>query len=194
LAVAVRPSFELVESKLHPPLGRPGLVPRAALVERLLASHDAPFVCVIAPAGYGKTTLLAQWDERKGRRVAWVSVDQHDNEPAVLFFHLAVALDRIEPIDPGLLQTLASPGVSFVATVVPRFVSAVSAMVEPVALVLDHMELLDNQDCLDAVTELALQLPRGSQLVLTSRRTPPCPWPCFAPRARWWRSGPTSWR
>jgi LuxR family transcriptional regulator, maltose regulon positive regulatory protein len=169
------PTFELVESKLHPPSGRPGIVPRTALVERLFALNDAPFICVVAPAGYGKTTLLAQWAERIDRRVAWVSVDRHDNDPAMLFSYLGLALDRVEPIDPGLLQTLASPGVSILATVVPRFAAAVSAMTEPVALVLDHMELVDNRECLDAVAELALQLPRGSQLVLASRRTPPLP-------------------
>ena len=171
----VSPSFELVESKLHPPPGRPGLVPRPALGEQLLALDDTPLVCVVAPAGYGKTTLLAQWAERKRGRVAWVSVDRHDNDPAVLFSYLAVALDRVEPIDRGLLQTLASPGVSILATVVPRLAAAVSAMTEPVALVLDHMELLNNRECLDAVAELALQLPRGSQLVVASRRTPPLP-------------------
>jgi LuxR family transcriptional regulator, maltose regulon positive regulatory protein len=62
-----------------------------------------------------------------------------------------------------------------VATVVPRFASAVSAMTEPVAVVLDHLELLDNLECLDAVAELAVRLPTGSQLVLASRRTPPLP-------------------
>jgi ATP/maltotriose-dependent transcriptional regulator MalT len=51
-------SFELVEAKLHPPPGRPGIVDRVGLVDRLLASHAVPVVCVVAPAGYGKTTLL----------------------------------------------------------------------------------------------------------------------------------------
>ena len=63
------PAFELVESKLRPPLARPGIVPRTALVDRLLESHATPSICVVAPPGYGKTTLLAQWAERKGR---WV--------------------------------------------------------------------------------------------------------------------------
>ena len=76
------PSFELEESKLHPPSARPGIVPRTVLVERLLASDAAPIICVVAPAGYGKTTVLAQWAERKGGRVAWVSVDRRDNDPA----------------------------------------------------------------------------------------------------------------
>jgi LuxR family maltose regulon positive regulatory protein len=169
------PSFELVESKLHPPSGRPGLVPRTALVKRLLASQTTPIIGVVAPAGYGKTTLLAQWAERTGRRVAWISVDQHDNDPVVLLTYLAVALDRVEPIDPGMFQTLASPGAAILSTVVPRLAAAVSAMTEPVAVVLDHLELLDNRECLDAVAELAVRLPEGSQLVLASRHTPPLP-------------------
>ena len=63
--------MELVDSKLHPPPARPGMVPRTGLVERLLASDAVPVVCVVAPAGYGKTTLLAQWAERTARRVGW---------------------------------------------------------------------------------------------------------------------------
>jgi LuxR family transcriptional regulator, maltose regulon positive regulatory protein len=168
-------SFELVESKFHPPSARPGIVPRTGLVEWLLASQATPIVCVVAPAGYGKTTLLAQWAERTGARVAWVSVDRRDNDPVVLLSYVAVALDRVEPLDPEVFQALASPGVSVVATVVPRLASAVSAMTEPVAVVLDHLELLDSQECLDAVAELAVRLPAGSQLVLASRRTPPLP-------------------
>jgi LuxR family transcriptional regulator, maltose regulon positive regulatory protein len=152
------PSFELVESKLHPPSARPGIVPRTVLVEQLLASQTSPIIGVVAPAGYGKTTLLAQWAARTRGRVAWVSVDRPDNDPVVLLTYLAVALDRVEPIDPTVFQALASPGVSIVATVVPRFASAISALTEPVAVVLDHVELLDNQECLDAVAELAERL------------------------------------
>jgi LuxR family transcriptional regulator, maltose regulon positive regulatory protein len=145
------------------------------LVNRLLASQSAPVICVVAPPGYGKTTLLAQWSERKGRRVGWVSTDRRDNDPVVLLTYLAAALDRVEPINPGLFRTLAAPGVSVVATVMPRFLSAVSAMTRPVTVVLDHVESLENRVCLDAVAELALGLPAGSQLALASRRQPALP-------------------
>ena len=67
-------SLELVESKLHPPLARSGIVARTVLVDRLLAVSAVsavPVVCVVAPAGYGKTTLLAQWAKDKGSRVGW---------------------------------------------------------------------------------------------------------------------------
>jgi LuxR family maltose regulon positive regulatory protein len=167
-------SWELVEPKLHPPPGRPGIVARVGLVDRLLASDAVPVVCVVAPAGYGKTTLLAQLAERKGHRVGWVSVDERDNDPAVLLTYIAVALDRVEPIDPRIVRGLAGPGASIVG-VVPRLAAAMAAMTQPVALVLDHLELLENQACLDLVAELAAQLPAGSQLLLASRARPPLP-------------------
>ena len=166
-------SFALVEFKLHPPPARPGIVVRTELVDRLLA-NAAPVVCVVAPAGYGKTTLLAQWAQHKGPRVGWVSVDQRDNDPAVLLTYLAVALDRIEPIDPRVFRALAGPGASIVGAVT-RLAAAVAAMPQPVALVLDQVELLGNQQCLDAVAELAAELPAGSQLLLASRARPPLP-------------------
>jgi LuxR family maltose regulon positive regulatory protein len=166
--------FELVESKLHPAPARPGIVPRTVLVDRLLAAPAVPVVCVVAPAGYGKTTLLAQWTQRTAHRVGWVSVDQRDNDPAVLLTYLAVALDRVEPIDPKLVRGLAAPGASIVG-VAPRLAAAVAAMTQPVALVLDHLELLENQQCLDLVAELAAQLPAGAQLLLASRARPPLP-------------------
>ena len=123
-------SFELVESKLHPPPPRPGIVARIGLVERLLASDGVPVVCVVAPAGYGKTTLLAQWAQRTAHRVGWVSVDQRDNDPAVLLTYLAVALDRVEPIDPGVVSGLAGPGASIVGAVA-RLAAAMAAMTGP---------------------------------------------------------------
>jgi LuxR family maltose regulon positive regulatory protein len=180
----VAPSFELVESKLRPPPARPGIVTRTALVERLLARSAAPIVCVVAPPGYGKTTLLAQWAQRKDRRVGWVTVDARDNDPAVLLTYLAVALDRIEPIDPEVLGTLALPGGFVAATVVPRLAAAMSAMTAPVAVVFDHVEMLHNRQCLDAVAELAMQLPVGSQLALASRTTPPLPLPRLRAQGR----------
>jgi LuxR family maltose regulon positive regulatory protein len=168
------PSIELLESKLRPPSARPGIVPRRSLVERLLGA-SAPVVCVVAPPGYGKTTLLSQWSGRLGSRVAWVSVDRGDNDPVVLLTYVAAALDRVERIDPGLFQVLASPVVSVAGSVVPRLAAAVAGMTRPVTVVLDHLESLENRACLDAVAELALGLPAGSQLLLASRRTPALP-------------------
>jgi len=164
--------FELLESKFHPPTPRPGIVARAAMVDRL-ATARAQVVTVVAPPGYGKTTLLAQWAERVGARVAWVSCDDGDNDPVVLLSALAVALDRIEPVDQTIFGVLASSGADI--TVVPRFVSAIASMHLPVTIVLDHAEAVTNKKCLNTIAEFALRLPAGWQLALASRSAVPLP-------------------
>jgi LuxR family transcriptional regulator, maltose regulon positive regulatory protein len=145
------------------------MVPRTALLERLLATPTARLLCVAAPSGYGKTTLLAQWAERRAGRAAWVSLDRRDNDPVVLLRNLAAALDRVEAIDPAVFRTLAAPGAAAPASLIPLFVAGLSPMTRPVAVVLDNLELLVNQACLDAVAEVAVRLPAGSQVALASR-------------------------
>jgi LuxR family maltose regulon positive regulatory protein len=167
-----RVGFELLESKFHPPTARPGIVTRTAMVDRL-ATARAQVVTVVAPPGYGKTTLLAQWAERVGARVAWVSCDDGDNDPVVLLSALAVALDRIEPVDQTIFGVLASSGADI--TVVPRFVSAIASMQLPVTIVLDHAEAVTNKKCLNTIAEFALRLPAGWQLALASRSGVPLP-------------------
>jgi predicted ATPase len=87
-----------------------------------------------------------------------LTVDSHDNDPAVLLTYLAVALDRVASIEPETFKILASPSTHVPPAVVPRLAAAMSATTEPVALVLDHVELLDNRQCLDALAQLALHL------------------------------------
>jgi LuxR family transcriptional regulator, maltose regulon positive regulatory protein len=169
---APRLAFALPESKFHPPQVRPGIVHRTALVERLAASQ-VPVMTVAAPPGYGKTTLLAQWAERIGSRVAWLSCDREDNDPVVLLSALAAALDRIGPVDPTIFSALASSGADI--TMVPRFVSAVALVRPPVTVVLDHAEAVTNRQCLNTIAEFALRLPPGWRLALASRAVVPLP-------------------
>jgi LuxR family maltose regulon positive regulatory protein len=169
------PSFLLEESKLRPPSSRPGTVHRTAVLERLRAAPDVPVISVAAPPGYGKSALLSQWIEETPRRVAWVSIEPEDNDPAVLLAYIAAALDRVQPIDVDVLRTRAPPGTSVAATVARRVAATMSGMVDPVALVLDHTELLHNHQCRDAIAELAVHLPPAGQLVVASRGEPPVP-------------------
>ena len=117
---AGRPAFDFVESRLHRPLPRPGSVGRSPLIDRLARGDSRPIVSVVAPAGYGKTTLLSQWAERNGQSFAWVSVEEADNDPKVLLAYVAEALDRVEPIDERVFGALASPASSVPGSVVPR--------------------------------------------------------------------------
>jgi LuxR family maltose regulon positive regulatory protein len=89
------PAFDLLVSKLRRPSVRPGTVRRSALLGRLAGQDARPVVSVVAPAGYGKTTLLSQWAEGSGRAVGWVSVDEGDNDPRVLLTYVAAALDAV---------------------------------------------------------------------------------------------------
>ena len=164
-----QPGFVLSESKLRPPASRPGIVARTALIDRLSSVDNPGVLSVVAPAGYGKTTLLAQVAERWHPRVAWVSADRRDNDPAVLMTYLAIAIDRVEPIPAAVLQALAVH--RSVIAIVPLLVSAIASMRQPVALVLDHAEAITNRECVDTITELALTLPAGSRFAVASRDT-----------------------
>jgi LuxR family maltose regulon positive regulatory protein len=167
------PGFDLLTAKLHRPLVRPGTVRRSSLIERLKRGDGRPITSVVAPAGYGKTTVLAQWAERNGQAFAWVSVDEADNDPKVLLTYVAKALDAVEPVGERVFDALASPGSSVPGSVVPRLGSAFSSMASPVALVLDDVHALHNSQCRAALSVLADHVPGGSRLVLAGRAEPP---------------------
>jgi LuxR family transcriptional regulator, maltose regulon positive regulatory protein len=166
------PGFPLPEPKFRPPGTRPGIVARTSLVERL-ATARAPVITVIAPPGYGKTTLMAQWAQRLGPRVAWLSCDDADNDPVVLLSALTTALSRAGPVDPAIFPALASPGAG--VTMVPRLVSAAASMRPPVTVLLDQAEAVTNRQCLNAIAEFVLRLPPGWRFALASRTAVPLP-------------------
>src|SRR5512133_99684 len=93
------PALDLITSKLRRPLLRPGTVRRSSLIDRLTRDEPTSVVSVIAPPGYGKTTLLSHWAECSDQAFAWVSVEEPDNDPKVLLTYVAEALDAVEPID-----------------------------------------------------------------------------------------------
>jgi LuxR family maltose regulon positive regulatory protein len=162
------PPFEVVESKVHVPTLRSGTVSRTALVNHLRATPE-PILIVTAPAGYGKTTVLAQWAVRDSRPFAWVSVDDRDNDPIVLLRHVALALHGIEPLSREVLETLAAPGASVWTAAIPRLGSALATFTQPVVLVLDDTHLFRGREGLDAVLTVAKHAPEGSLLVLSGR-------------------------
>jgi LuxR family maltose regulon positive regulatory protein len=168
-----RLAFDLLASKLRRPLARPDTVRRSPLIGKLARDDSRAIVAVVAPPGYGKTTLLAQWVELDGRAVAWVSVDEKDNDPKVLLRYVAEALDAVQPVGPPVFEALGSPTSSVPGSVVPRLASAFWSMTVPVALVLDDVHMLRSTECRDAVSVLAEHVPAGSRVVLAGRDDPP---------------------
>jgi LuxR family maltose regulon positive regulatory protein len=188
-------AFELLESKLRAPRDAGGSVARTTMVERLNGSASTPVVVVCAGAGYGKTTALAQWAASEGqRRSAWVSVDQHDNDPVVLLTYIAAAVDRLSALDPSVFDALASPGASVHANIVPRLGAALAGIDRAIALVLDDMHAIENPQCTDAVVALAGHLAEGSQLVLSTRDQLPLPLGLLRTRALLLEVGPDDLR
>src|ERR1700742_657062 len=165
--------YDLVTSKVRRPQVRPGMVCRSSLLERLARGDVGPIVSVVAPPGYGKTTLLSQWAERDGQAFAWVWVEEGDNAPKVLLRYIAEALDVVEPIDQRVFDALTSPASSIPGSVVPRLGSAFSSMTSPVVLVLDDVHVLHNSECRAALSVLADHVPGGSRLALAGRAGPP---------------------
>ena len=166
-------AFDLAVSKLQRPLVRADTIHRSLLTDRLARDDARPIVSVVAPAGYGKTTLLAQWAERNGQAFAWVSVDEADNDAKVLLSYVATALDRVQPVGERVFEALASPASSVPGSVVPRLGSAFWSMTTPVVLVLDDVHLVHNSECRAALSVLADHVPAGSRLVLAGRDEPP---------------------
>ena len=142
-------------------------------MERLAQADLPPIVSVVAPSGFGKTTLLSQWAERDGLPFAWVAVEEADNDPKVLLSRIAQALDAVEPIDRRVFDALTSPGSSIAGLVVPRLGSAMLSRTSPVTLVLDDVHVLSNSECRAALSMLADHLSRGSRLVLSGQVEPP---------------------
>jgi LuxR family transcriptional regulator, maltose regulon positive regulatory protein len=161
-------AFEILESKLAIPFLGSGLVPRTALLNRLRNASEARVISIATPAGYGKTTLLAQWADRDKRPFAWISLDDRDNDPVALLTYIAAALDRIHPVEPAVFRGAASHH-SIWATGLPRLGAFLASMPQPMVLVLDDVHELTDRDCLDALEPLAKNLSCGSQLVLSSR-------------------------
>ena len=175
--------YELIEAKLAPPALRVDTVVKAQLIDRVCASR-ARAVSVVAPAGFGKTTLVAQLAERDERSFATVALDDRDNDPVVLLRYVAAALDRVEPVAASVFEALSTPGRSVWSTCIPRVCGALSAMARPLVLVLDDLHFVSDPTCLDAVAALIDHVPEGSRIVVSSREEPALPLPRLRSQGR----------
>jgi LuxR family maltose regulon positive regulatory protein len=163
--------FVPIASKLYQPA--PGIVSRSSLVDRVRA-HDGDVVAVTAPAGYGKSTFIAELVATDPRPVAWLSLSPTENDPAALLTYIALALDRLEQVDPRCVTALWSRSPKLGTAPLAQFV-AVLAGRTPFVLVLDDVHELRNRDVLDLLPVLVREMPPESSFVLGSRRAMPLP-------------------
>jgi LuxR family maltose regulon positive regulatory protein len=171
--VAASEQDVLLATKLHVPGPRRGFVARPRLAQAL----GGGLVLVCAPAGFGKTALLADWVRSSGRPVAWLSLDVGDNDPVRFWRHVIAALDRARPgIGERIAPLLGPPPSSFdgLVTALINELAARSGENE-IVLVLDDYHLVDARQVHASLAFLVEHLPPALHLVLASRSDPPLP-------------------
>jgi LuxR family maltose regulon positive regulatory protein len=165
----------LLATKLHIPRARDGLVPRPRLVDRLTEALAGELTVVCAPAGFGKTALLADWARRSDRPVAWLSLDAADNDPVRFWRHVAAALGSARPGAAERLTALLGPPPGSVEVAVAALVNELAAASDVVVLVLDDYHLIESPAVHESVMFLLEHLPTGLRLAITCRADPPLP-------------------
>lgn len=167
-----------IETKLHAPGPREEWVERAGLIEDLIGA-TAKLVLVDAPAGFGKTTLVAQWraSAMESRPFAWISLDRGDNDPARLWWYITHALRRACPELGGETALPERPVQvrDITGTLLPNLVNELAALSAPVVLVLDDCQVVTEPSCHEQIAFLLLHCPSSVQVVLITRTDPPLP-------------------
>ena len=179
----------LLSTKLFIPRTRPELVPRPCLIERLYEGLHCKLTLISAPAGYGKTTLVSEWvdhlrleDVQESQSIywiAWLSLDEGDNDPVRFLTYFINALNRIEGIEStlgdGMLNILQSPKPPPTKTVLTQLINEITEFSDDIIFVLDDYHIVDSSPVDDALTFLLEHLPPNFHLVITTREDPYIP-------------------
>lgn len=162
----------LLDTKLAIPPPRDGFVSRADLVRRTQAS-ERRVVAVTAPAGYGKSSFLAEWADAETRPVIWISLDKLDDDPVTLLSLLAVGYARAMHVDTRLAAAMRGHGKAALGRFAPRLASVLAASESPFVIMLDDLHQLRSVASEDVLSVVLSGIPEGSQFVSTSRHDQP---------------------
>jgi LuxR family maltose regulon positive regulatory protein len=179
-------STAILATKLYVPPGRSKVVLRPRLIERLNEGLNRRLTLISAPAGFGKTTLVGEWlhsgfalrsgEPNRSFRVAWLSLDEGDNDPARFLTYLVAALQTIAPqLGQGVLIALQSPQPPPVEVVLATLLNEVTTLLDRFILVLDDYHVIDAKAVDDAVTFLLEHLPPQMHLLVATREDPRLP-------------------
>jgi LuxR family maltose regulon positive regulatory protein len=176
LEQAITRGPNLLATKLRVPRPPPGFVARPRLVDRLDDGLARELTLISAPAGFGKTALLAEWSHRRERLVGWLSLDAGDNDPVRFWRHTLAALDRVRP---GLAERvsplLGPPAPASFDALATAVVNELADEDGDALLVLDDYHLIEAQPVHASVQFLLEHQPPGLHLVLATRADPPLP-------------------
>jgi LuxR family transcriptional regulator, maltose regulon positive regulatory protein len=178
---------DLLATKLYMPAPRPDLVLRPRLTTRLDKGLARGLVLVCAPAGYGKTVLLADWAQRSGHPAGWLSLDAGDNDPARFWRHAVAALGRARPgVGDRVAPLLGPPAPSSFQGLVTTLINELAAQPgdDEALLVLDDYHVIGSQQVHESLAFLLEHLPAGMCILLASRSDPPLPLPRLRARGQ----------
>ena len=145
----------ILATKLYIPQPRPKSVPRPRLIERLNEGLSAgrKLTLISAPAGFGKTTLVSEWVAGCGRPVAWLSLDEGDNDPARFLTYLVAALQTIAAnIGEGVLAMLQSPQPPPIESILTALLNEITTIPDHFILVLDDYHVIDSKPVDEALS------------------------------------------
>ncbi|MBE2197414.1 MAG: LuxR family transcriptional regulator [Anaerolinea sp.] len=180
-------STPILATKLYVPPPRPKIVLRPRLIERLNEGLQRKLTLISAPAGFGKTTLISEWVTGCQRLepeicVAWLSLDEGDNDPAGFLTYLVAALQAISAqhspvsnIGEGVLAVLQLPQPPPIETILTAVLNEITAIPHNFILVLDDYHVIDSKPVDNALTFLVERLPPQMHLVITTREDPRLP-------------------
>jgi LuxR family maltose regulon positive regulatory protein len=173
------PVDQLLATKLAIPPARGNMLPRPRLVERLQAAMHGPLTLLSAPAGSGKSRLVSAWclsPAVRDRPLAWVSLDEADNDPARFWRYVLTALDHAAPgVGGDALSLLRYSDASTLGAVLSALVNALAERAEDIALILDDYHLIEAAPIHRMVAFLLDHLPSCLHLLIATRADPPLP-------------------
>jgi LuxR family maltose regulon positive regulatory protein len=167
---------DLLQTKMYVPKERPSLVSRPRLIEKLNGGLNGKLTLISASAGFGKTTLVSEWVQQCCQPLAWLSLDESDNDLTRFLTYMIAALQSIDSnVGQGLLAALQSPEEVNVEVVLTTLLNEVSEMPEGVVLVLDDYHVIESPPIDQAITFFLEYLPSQMQLVIASKIDPSLP-------------------
>ena len=175
MLVAGTPDVPLIRTKVHGPITR-ALVPRPALVERLVHGPARKLTLIRGQAGWGKSSVLAAWSATDPRAFAWLALDQGDNDPVRFFMYAIEALQTVEDsVGQRSLSILRTPGVDLVDQVLPALINELDALPDRSVFVLEDYHAIENAEVHEAVSYLLDHAPASLEVVVSTRVEPPLP-------------------
>ncbi len=170
----------LITTKLNPPIVSPDWLERPHLISRLIQFPERGFTLVSAPAGFGKSSLIASWAKEQQLPYAWLSLDKYDNDLRMFLGYFLTAIQRIFPNSfSDLDHILQAPDLPFMAALAAPIINGIENLPQRLMLVLDDYHTLNNNRITQLIERMVDQAPTKFHLVIVTRSDP------LLPLARW---------